>query len=355
MEIKRRQSRQVQIGEVPVGGDAPITVQSMTKTDTRDIKATLSEIQRLAISGCEILRLAVLDSNAAEALREIVKGSEIPVIADIHFDHTLALSAISAGVHALRINPGNLRSQEKVREVARAARDCGIPIRIGVNAGSLDPEMRRKFGGITPSALAESALNEVTLLEKENFTDIKIAVKAFELDLTIEANKLVASRCDYPLHLGITESGLPEEGIIRSTIGISALLMGGIGDTIRVSLTGDSIEEVAVGRRILSCLGFRKFGPTVVSCPTCGRCQVPLIQMAREVQNELKKFKEPFKVAVMGCAVNGPGEAAEADFGIAGAKDYGLVFKKGKIIKTLPSSELVKGLIEEIKASLGGK
>lgn len=348
----RRISRQIRLGNVAVGGDAPITVQTMTKTDTRDIAATSAEIQRLAQCGCDIIRLAVPDMAAAEALKPISHDSPIPVIADIHFDHQLALQAIRSGVHGLRLNPGNIRSEEKVREVVAAARDRGVPIRVGVNAGSLDPDIKKRYGGVTPAGLAESALNEVSRLEKCGFNLIKIAVKAFDIATMTEAVKIVADSCDYPIHLGVTEAGLPEEGALRSAIGIGSLLMQGIGDTIRVSLTGDSAEEIQTGLRILKILNCRAAGPVMVSCPTCGRCQIPLQQIAAEVESKLQQFKQTFQVAVMGCAVNGPGEAEQADFGIAGGRDSGLIFRKGQVVRTLPAELLVDGLIEEIRSSL---
>ena len=348
----RRKSRAIRLGSTLVGGDAPITVQTMTKTDTRDVTATLNEIRRLQLAGCDIIRLAVPDMSAAEALKPICAASQLPVIADIHFDHQLALTAIKNGVHALRLNPGNIRSEEKVREVAAAANDRKIPIRVGVNAGSLDPEIKARYGGVTAAGLAEAAMSEVRRLEKYGFNLIKIAVKAFDLPMMTEAVRLVADACDYPLHLGVTESGLPEEGIIRSSIGIGSLLMQGIGDTIRVSLTGDSADEVLTGIKILKCLGLRESGPVIVSCPTCGRCQIPLQQIARAVKQRLEGVKGSFQVAVMGCAVNGPGEAEQADFGIAGGKDSGLLFRHGKVIRTLPVDQLVDGLIEEIFKSL---
>jgi len=349
----RRHSRAIRVGTVTVGGDAPVSVQTMTKTDTRQAEATITEIRRLSLAGCEIIRLAVPDQAAAESLRTIVPAAPIPVIADIHFDHHLAILAVKAGVHGLRINPGNLRDRQKVREVVAASRDRGIPIRIGVNAGSLDPAMAQRYGGVTAQALAESALQEVHLLEAEGFSNIKIAIKAFEVSLMVEAVRQVARACDYPLHLGVTESGLPDEGVIRSSIGIGTLLLEGIGDTIRVSLTGDSADEIAAGIRILRVTGHRQVGPVIVSCPTCGRCQVPLMRMAEAVRDRLSHLTQPVRIAVMGCAVNGPGEARQADFGIAGAKDGGLIFKHGQILRHLPSDQLVEGLVQEISASLG--
>jgi (E)-4-hydroxy-3-methylbut-2-enyl-diphosphate synthase len=346
--MNRRKTKQINIGTVAVGGGAPITVQTMTKTDTRDVEATLTEIKRLHMVGCDIIRLAVLDHVAAVALKEICQKSPIPVIADIHFDHNLALASINSGVHGLRLNPGNLRSKEKVAEVVAAAKDRGVPIRVGVNGGSLDPEIKAKYGGVTGAGLAESALKEVALLESLGFNLIKVAVKAFDIGTMSQAVKIVAAECPYPLHLGVTESGLPEEGIIRSSIGIGSLLLEGMGDTIRVSLTGSSAEEVKTGINILKTLGLREGGVTIVSCPTCGRTQIPLIEMANQVKQKLAGVKEGLTVAVMGCGVNGPGEAEQADFGIAGGKDSGLIFRKGKIIKTLPANQLVDGLVEEI-------
>jgi len=350
---QRRQSSAIRLGGVQVGGGAPVTVQTMTKTDTRDTEATIREIERLAFAGCEIIRLAVPDMTAADALAKILPRSPIPVIADIHFDHQLALRALEGGVHGLRLNPGNLRDSDKVRSVAHAAAERGVPIRVGVNAGSLDPAMTAKHGGVTAAALAESALKEVALLEGIGFHAIKIAVKAFDLHTMIGAARIVARSCGHPMHLGVTESGLPEEGIIRSAMGIGALLLEGIGDTIRVSLTGDSAEEIAAGIKILRCAGLRELGPTIVSCPTCGRCQIPLQAIAREVSRRVSGLRAPITIAVMGCAVNGPGEARQADFGIAGGKESGLVFRSGQIVRTLPSSELVDGLLEEIGLSLG--
>lgn len=350
--IERRKSKKIFIGNVAVGGDSPITVQTMTKTDTRNAKTTIDEIKSLHIGGCDIIRLAVPDMEAALALKEICKQSPIPIMADIHFDHRLALQSIKSGVHGLRLNPGNIRSEEKIREVIAAAKERNIPVRVGVNAGSLDPDIKAKYGGVTSKALAESALKEVALLEKCGFDLIKIAVKSFDLSTMTEAVKIVASSCDYPLHLGVTESGLPEEGIVRSSIGIGNLLMQGIGDTIRVSLTGDSKEEVKTGIRILKSIGLRATGPTIVSCPTCGRTEIPLQEIAKEVKQRLENITVPLHIAVMGCIVNGPGEAEQADFGIAGGKNQGLVFKQGKVIKSLPSSQLVDGLMEEINQYL---
>lgn len=351
--MSRRPSRQIRVGNVRIGGGAPVSVQSMTKTDTRDVAATRVEIARLHRAGCEIIRLAVPDEQAAAALAAIVADSPMPVLADIHFDHRLALQAIAAGVHGLRLNPGNIRDRERVRDIARAAGERGIPIRVGVNAGSLDPAIRARHGGkVTAAGLAESALQEVRWLEDEGFTAIKVAVKAFDLPTTLAATRLVAAACPHPLHLGITEAGIPAQGVVRSAIGIGALLLEGIGDTIRVSLTGDSADEVAVARQILVAVGARRFGPTIVSCPTCGRCQIGLVAMAEEVHRRLAHLVEPLRIAVMGCAVNGPGEAADADYGIAGGRDAGLLFRRGQILRSLPADRLVDALIAQIEADL---
>lgn len=344
----RRNTKAIYVGKVKIGQGAPITVQSMTKTDTSDIEATVKQISSLAEKGCEIIRVAVPDDSAANALKEICKRSPIPVIADIHFDHRLAIKSINNGVEGLRINPGNIGSEQKVKEVAKAALDMGIPIRVGVNAGSLESSIHNKHGKITSSALAESALKEVERLEKNGFDMIKVAVKAFELNTMTEAVKIVAANCPYPLHLGVTESGLSKYGIIRSSIGIGYLLMQGLGDTIRVSLTADPIEEVEVGKQILASLNLRNDNPTIVSCPTCGRCKIPLQKTATEVEERIKNLKMPIKVAIMGCSVNGPGEAKEADFGIAGGKNQGVLFSKGKVVATLPVEKLVEALIKEI-------
>ena len=349
---KRRESGVVHLGSVPVGGTHPITVQTMTKTDTRDVCATVEQLKRIADAGCDIVRIAVPDQAAADALRQIVPQSTMPVVADIHFDHTLALRAIENGVHGLRLNPGNIRSDWKVKEIVSALRERMIPVRVGVNAGSLDPEVKSRFGGITPEAPAYSALNEVARLEKFGYDRIEITIKAFDLPLMIAAVKRAAESCGYPIHLGVTESGLPEQGIVRSSMGIGALLLEGIGDTIRVSLTGDPVLEVATGIEILKSAGLRKAGPIIVSCPTCGRCGIPLEEFARKVRQATKNIDYPLQIAVMGCAVNGPGEASQADFGIAGGKDSGLIFRKGEIIRSLPSDKLVEGLLEEISSFL---
>jgi (E)-4-hydroxy-3-methylbut-2-enyl-diphosphate synthase len=346
---KRRYSRPVQVGSVTVGGLAPVSVQSMTNTDTRDIKATLRQIEALKEAGCEIVRLAVPDEEAAGALKEICRRAPLPLVADIHFDYRLALAAIEAGVAGLRLNPGNIGGPERVRAVAKAAKERGIPIRIGVNAGSLEKSIREREGGVTPEGMVESALRQAALLEEEGHSAIVLSLKASDVPLTIRAYELAAARCDYPLHLGITEAGTPWRGTIRSAVGIGALLAQGIGDTIRVSLTGDPVEEVRVGYEILKALNLRQRGPVLISCPTCGRCQVDLIRLAQEVEKSLAGLEVPLKIAVMGCAVNGPGEAADADFGIAGGRGAGLIFRHGQIAKKVPEAELVSALLGEIK------
>jgi (E)-4-hydroxy-3-methylbut-2-enyl-diphosphate synthase len=336
------------VGSVPVGGNAPIAIQSMTNTDTRDIEATLSQIDQLAAAGCEIIRAAVPDSTAANALRDIKKRSSIPVIADIHFDYKLALMAIDNGVDGLRLNPGNIGDEKKVREVVKAAAERKIPIRIGVNAGSLSKAILEKYKGVTPEGLFESAMEHVRILEDLSFHDIKISLKAFEIPLLVQAYELMSQKVDYPLHVGVTEAGTPWAGTIRSAVGIGALLSRGIGDTLRVSLTGDPVMEVKVGWQILKSLGLRQRGPTIVSCPTCGRTEIELIKIAEEVEQRIQHYKDPIKVAIMGCVVNGPGEAREADIGLAGGKGVGLLFKKGEVIRKVPEADMVEELVREI-------
>lgn len=347
----RRITRQIMVGNVPVGGGAPVSVQTMTKTDTRDVASTVAQIRELEQLGCDIIRVAVPDRDAANAIKKIKEQIRIPLVADIHFDYRLALLAIEKGADGLRINPGNIGSQERVRAVVRAAAEKNIPIRIGVNAGSLAPEILAKYGR-TATGLVESALSHVALLEKENYYNLKISVKAAEVPITIEAYRILAKRVDYPLHLGVTEAGGPWAGTIKSAVGIGALLAEGIGDTIRVSLTGTPHEEIRVGIQILKSLGLRAEGIELISCPTCGRCQINLIEIARAVEKRLPASKKNLRVAVMGCTVNGPGEAREADVGIAGGKGSGLLFKKGKMIRKVPEEKLVDTLITEIEQIL---
>ena len=346
--MKRRTTRQIYVGPVAIGGDAPVAVQSMTNTKTQDAQATLAQINTLAEAGCDIIRCAVPDMAAAIALRDIVKGSPIPVIADIHFDYRLALQAIESGVHGLRLNPGNIGGNDKVRAVVDAAKPKNIPIRIGVNAGSLPKDLLDKYGHPTAEALVEAAWRHIRILEEMGYRNIKISLKCHDVPLTLAAYRLLASQCDYPLHVGITEAGTVNSGIIKSAVGIGALLAEGIGDTIRVSLTGDPVNEVKVGFEILKSLGLRTYGPTLISCPTCGRTSIDLEKLANVVENRLAEIKEPISVAVMGCIVNGPGEARESDVGIAGGKGEGLVFRKGLVIKKVPEDHLVNELFIEI-------
>jgi (E)-4-hydroxy-3-methylbut-2-enyl-diphosphate synthase len=347
--MQRRKSRKIRVGNVYIGGDAPVTVQSMTNTDTRNVSATIDQILELEKSGCEIIRLAVPDMEAANALKEIKKGIRIPMVADIHFDYKLAIESILNGVDALRINPGNIGSELKVKEVVKTAAFYDIPIRVGVNAGSLEKDILERYGKPTPAALVESALRHVRILEKENFYNTAISIKSSNVADNIEGYKLIANETDYPLHLGVTEAGTNYSGIVKSSIGIGSLLCDGIGDTIRVSLTDRPIEEVKAGREILKALGLRNFGIEIISCPTCGRTNIDLIAIALEAEKILSEIDKPIKVAIMGCVVNGPGEAREADIGIAGGNGEGLIFKKGKIIKKVSEENLLKELVEEIK------
>lgn len=351
--MQRRKTRKILIGNVAVGGDAPITVQSMTNTKTHDIKATVKQIDELTLAGCDIVRIAVPDIDAANALADIKKQVTIPIVADIHFDYRLALAAIEAGVDALRLNPGNIGSEDKVKLVVKAAGTNNIPIRIGVNAGSLAKHLLDKYGRPNADALVESALEHVKILEKLHFYDIKISLKAHDVPMTIEAYRKISEIVDYPLHLGITEAGTVNSGIVKSAVGIGSLLSQGIGDTIRVSLTGNPVEEVKVGNQILKALGLKKYGATLISCPTCGRTEIDLEKIANQVEKKLESISKPITVAVMGCIVNGPGEAREADIGIAGGKNEGLLFKKGKIIKKIPEDELIKSLFLEIDRMIG--
>ncbi|MEV0233696.1 flavodoxin-dependent (E)-4-hydroxy-3-methylbut-2-enyl-diphosphate synthase [Nonomuraea sp. NPDC050786] len=345
---ERRHSRQIMVGSVPVGGDAPVSVQSMTTTVTADVNATLQQIAELTASGCQIVRVAVPSQDDADALPIIAKKSQIPVIADIHFQPKYVFAAIEAGCAAVRVNPGNIKKfDDKVGEIARAASDHGVPIRIGVNAGSLDPRLLQKYGKATPEALVESALWECSLFEEHGFRDIKISVKHNDPVVMINAYRLLAQKCDYPLHLGVTEAGPAFQGTIKSAVAFGALLAEGIGDTIRVSLSAPPVEEVKVGAQILESLGLRERGLEIVSCPSCGRAQVDVYTLAEQVQAGLEGLKVPLRVAVMGCVVNGPGEAREADLGVASGNGKGQIFVKGEVIKTVPESQIVETLIEE--------
>ncbi|KIH75569.1 4-hydroxy-3-methylbut-2-en-1-yl diphosphate synthase [Geoalkalibacter ferrihydriticus] len=348
----RHPSRRIHVGGVAVGGGAPVSVQSMTKTDTRDSAATLAQIERLAVAGCEIVRCAVPDEEAAAALGAICANSSLPLIADIHFDHRLALRALDAGVDGLRLNPGNIGARWKVEEVVRACRERAVPIRIGVNGGSLERELLERYGHPTPAAMVESALGHIRLLEDLGFDAIKVSLKASDIRRTVEAYRLLARQVDYPLHIGITEAGTTWSGTVKSAVGLGVLLYEGLGDTLRVSLTGDPVEEVRVGWEILKSLGLRERGPVFVSCPTCGRCQVDLIAVAEEVERRLHDLPQTLTVAVMGCVVNGPGEAREADVGLAGGKGQALLFRKGEVVRKVAESEMVEALIAEVHALL---
>jgi len=349
--IKRKKTREIAVGRVKIGGDHPISIQSMTNTPTAEVEKTVQQIKELSAAGCEIIRVAANTPAAAQAISSIKKQINIPLIADIHFDHKLALIAIEAGVDGLRLNPGNIGSAEKVKLVVEAAKAKKIPIRIGVNSGSLSQEKIAKYG-VTAEALVESALEHVHILEAEEFYDLKISVKASSVPLTIECYRLLSQKVDYPLHLGVTEAGTEFGGTIKSSIGIGTLLAEGIGDTIRVSLTADPLQEVLVAKQILQALHLRS-GLEVVACPTCGRTEIDLISIAHEVEKRLQEFaNENISVAVMGCVVNGPGEAREADFGLAGGRGEGLLFIKGEIVKKVPETALVDELIALIRANL---
>ncbi|MFF0000431.1 flavodoxin-dependent (E)-4-hydroxy-3-methylbut-2-enyl-diphosphate synthase [Streptomyces avermitilis] len=345
---ERRKSRQIQVGTVAVGGDAPVSVQSMTTTRTSDIGATLQQIAELTASGCQIVRVACPTQDDADALAVIARKSQIPVIADIHFQPKYVFAAIEAGCAAVRVNPGNIKQfDDKVKEIAKAAREHGTPIRIGVNAGSLDRRLLEKYGKATPEALVESALWEASLFEEHDFRDIKISVKHNDPVVMVNAYRQLAAQCDYPLHLGVTEAGPAFQGTIKSAVAFGALLSEGIGDTIRVSLSAPPVEEIKVGIQILESLNLRQRGLEIVSCPSCGRAQVDVYKLAEEVTAGLEGMEVPLRVAVMGCVVNGPGEAREADLGVASGNGKGQIFVKGEIIKTVPESKIVETLIEE--------
>lgn len=346
---KRRKTSQVNVGSVTVGGGSPVSVQSMTKTDTRNAEATVKQVRSLAGAGCEIIRIAVPDLEAATALGPIGKSSPIPVIADIHFDWRLALEAVRQGVDGLRINPGNIGARWKVAEVVAACADRDIPIRIGVNAGSLSKKLLLKYKHPTPEALVESAAEHISILEQLAFRHIKVSLKASNVPTTVEAYRLFSRAFRYPLHIGISEAGPSFTGIIKSSVGLGIILAEGIGDTMRVSLSADPHEEVRVAYEILKSLGLRTRGANIISCPTCGRCQIDIRGLAAEVEKRLRGHEEPVTVAVMGCVVNGPGEAREADIGIAGGKGTGILFKKGKVIKTVSEKDLLEALMGELE------
>ncbi|HSQ88337.1 flavodoxin-dependent (E)-4-hydroxy-3-methylbut-2-enyl-diphosphate synthase [Romboutsia sp.] len=349
MSYKRRQCREVSVGNVKIGGNNPISIQSMTNTDTRDADATIAQIKALENVGCDVVRVAVPDMEAAKNIGKIKESVNIPVIADIHFDHRLAIEAIDQGVDGVRINPGNIGSIEKVKEVVNKCKQRNLKIRIGVNGGSLEKELLEKHGSATAEALVESALGHIKILEDLDFYNIVISLKSSDIYKTIEAYELISKKVDYPLHIGITESGSVKKGTIKSSIGVGAMLLKGIGDTVRISLTGDPCEEVIVGKEILRSLDLLNDKIKVVSCPTCGRCNIDLISVVNEVEEKINHMEKDITVAIMGCAVNGPGEAREADIGIAGGKGEGLLFKKGEIVRKIKGNDLVKELLEEIE------
>jgi len=336
------------VGDVAVGGDAPIVVQSMTNTDTRDVAATVAQVKRLEQAGCEIIRVAVLDLDAAAAIRAIRDQIAIPLIADIHFDHRLAVAAMENGAQGIRINPGNLGGAEKLAKVVAAAKAHRVPIRVGVNSGSVEKDILKKHGHPTPAALAESALRNVALLEELDFREIKISLKSSDALATIDAYRLLSQQCDYPLHLGVTEAGGLIAGTVKSSVALGMLLYEGIGDTFRISLTRDPVEEIRVCYELLRSLHIRQRGPELISCPTCGRCQVNLFGLAEEVERHIQNMTAPLKIAVMGCVVNGPGEAREADLGVAGGHGVGILFKKGELYKKVPEAELLTVFLEEL-------
>lgn len=351
--IARKNTLKIKVGNVFIGGDAPVSVQSMTNTDTRDADATITQIKRLQDAGCDIVRVAVPDVSAAQAIEKIKNHIDIPLVADIHFDHRLAIESMLRGADKIRINPGNIGSREKVKEVVDEAKKRNIPIRVGVNSGSLEKDILAKYGGITAEGLVESALNNVRLLEELDFRDIVISLKASSVPLTVSAYRILSEKTAYPLHLGVTEAGTIFSGTIKSCVGIGALLCEGIGDTIRVSLTGDPVEEVKVAKEILKAVGHIKEGIDIISCPTCGRCRIDLVGLAQRIESKLECLdrglkQKHIKVAIMGCAVNGPGEARDADIGIAGGKNEALLFKKGQIIAKIPEQEVEQVLLEEI-------
>ncbi len=346
-----RNSRQIDIGGIKIGGGAPVTVQSMTKTDTRDIPGTVAQINSLEKAGCDIVRLAVPDMEAAKSLSEIKKQTNIPIVSDIHFDYKLALEAVKQGVDGMRINPGNIGAKYRIKAVVDAVKERGIPIRIGVNSGSLEKDILKKHGSPTPEALAESAFRHVEILEDLDFRDIKISVKSTDVKKMIASYRILAERCEYPLHLGVTEAGTYEMGTIKSSIGIGTLLAEGIGDTIRVSLTGDPVDEIKVGFNILRSLGLRRNGIELISCPGCGRLEIDLMKLVKDVEDRITNIElpRPIKVAILGCVVNGPGEASEADIGIAGGRGKGMLYKDGKLVRSFKENQIVDELVKELE------
>lgn len=347
--FSRRQTKKIRVADFAIGGGAPISIQSMTNTDTRDINATVAQIRALEEAGCEIVRLAVKDAAAADAIKAIKALVKVPLVADIHFDYRLAIAALENGIDKLRINPGNIGSADRVEKVVAKAKEYGVPIRIGVNGGSLEKHLLEKYGGAAADALVESALSHIKILEDLDYDNIAVSLKSSDIATTVDAYEKIAEKVDYPLHVGVTETGTVYAGAIKSAAGIGAVLLRGIGDTIRVSLTGDPTEEVRCAKEILKALELRNFGVRFISCPTCGRTEFDLIKVAEEVESALAKMNKDIKVAVMGCAVNGPGEARDADIGIAGGKGEALLFKKGEIIRKIPEDRLVSELLMEIE------
>lgn len=347
--IQRRKTRKVKVGNLYIGGDAPIIIQSMTNTKTSDVEATVNQIKALEEAGCDIVRVAVPDMEAARAIAEIKKQTSIPLVADIHFNYELALKSMENGADKIRINPGNIGSKDRVLKVVSMAKEKGVPIRIGVNSGSLERDLLRKYGHVTAEALVESALSHVRILEELDFYDTVISIKASDVLLAYKAYQLIAEKTDYPLHVGITEAGTIYRGTIKSAVGIGSILLSGVGDTIRVSLTGHPVEEIKAAKEILRSLGLYSKGVQFISCPTCGRTQIDLISIAQQVEKALENYEKPIKVAVMGCVVNGPGEAREADIGIAGGRNNAVLFKKGEIIRKVSEENIVEALLEEIK------
>jgi (E)-4-hydroxy-3-methylbut-2-enyl-diphosphate synthase len=347
--IKRKNTCPIQVGKVTVGGNAPIAVQSMTNTFTQDVSATVAQMKRLETAGCEIVRVAVPDQEAAAAISSIKKNVSIPIIADIHFDYRLALAAIKSGADGLRLNPGNIGGHKKIKAVVDCAKTFDVPIRIGVNSGSLEKDILKKYNGVSAEGMVESAMRHIDLIKSLDFHNIKISMKASDVYRTVAAYRLISSKTDLPLHVGVTEAGGLYSGIVKSSLGIGMLLAEGIGDTIRVSLTRDPVEEVRVGYEILKALDIRRYGPDIISCPTCGRCKIDLFNIVERIEKALLLNPLPIKVAIMGCVVNGPGEAKEADIGIAGGDGTGILFKKGKVIKKFPEEKLVEVLLAEVE------
>ncbi|MGA2463651.1 MAG: flavodoxin-dependent (E)-4-hydroxy-3-methylbut-2-enyl-diphosphate synthase [Thermodesulfobacteriota bacterium] len=352
--VPRKKTREISIGPIKIGGDAPISVQSMTKTDTRDIRRTIRQIRRLEEAGCEIVRVAVVDEEAARAIAEIKKRIQIPIIADIHFHYRLALKAMESGADGIRLNPGNIGGRDRLKTIVINAKDRSIPIRIGVNAGSLEKDLLKRFGGATAEAMVSSALRAIEWMEDLGFQQIKVSLKASDVLRTVEAYCLFSKTTDYPLHLGITEAGRGADAIVKSSLGIGILLSEGVGDTLRVSLTGDPVQEVRVGYDILRSLKIRERGVEIISCPTCGRCEINLTPLVEKVEKATQRIDTPLTIAIMGCVVNGPGEAKEADVGIAGGKGMGLLFRKGRVVKKVREKDFARVLLKEVDEMTGG-